>query len=54
MTINAIAKIYQIDRDTVSTWIRKWEHDGPERLHDKPRSGPSTHRGRPGDVHTAS
>src|SRR2546422_11751643 len=39
MTINAITKIYQIDRDTVSTWIRKWEHDGPESLQDKPRSG---------------
>jgi transposase len=39
MTINAITKIYQVDRDTVSTWIRKWEHDGPESLHDKPRSG---------------
>ena len=39
MTINAITKIYQVDRDTISTWIRKWEHDGPESLHDKPRSG---------------
>jgi transposase len=39
MTINAITKISQVDRDTVSTWIRKWEHDGPESLHDKPRSG---------------
>ena len=39
MTINAITQIYQVDRDTVSTWIRKWEHDGPASLHDKPRSG---------------
>src|SRR5712692_3118206 len=39
MTINAITKIYQVDRDTISTWIRKWEHDGPESLHDTPRSG---------------
>jgi transposase len=39
MTINEITKIYQVDRDTVSTWIKKWEHDGPESLHDKPRSG---------------
>jgi transposase len=39
MTINAITKISQIDRDTVSTWIRTWEHDGPASLHDKPRSG---------------
>jgi len=39
MTINEITKISPVDRDTVSTWIRKWEHDGPESLHDKPRSG---------------
>jgi transposase len=39
MTINTITKIYRVDRDTVSTWIKKWEHDGPESLHDKPRSG---------------
>ena len=39
MTINAITKIYPVDRDTVSTWIRKWEHDGPASLHDQPRSG---------------
>jgi transposase len=39
MTIKDITKIYQVDRDTVSTWIRKWEHDGPASLHDTPRSG---------------
>jgi len=39
MTINEITKISPVDRDTVSTWIRKWEHDGPESLHDQPRSG---------------
>jgi transposase len=39
MTINEITTIYPVDRDTVSTWIRKWEHDGPASLHDKPRSG---------------
>jgi transposase len=39
MTINAITKIYQVDRDTVSTWIRTWDHDGPASLHDQPRSG---------------
>ncbi len=39
MTINAITKIYQVDRDTISTWIRTWEHDGPDSLHDTPRSG---------------
>jgi len=39
MTIKEITKMYQVDRDTVSTGIRKWEHDGPARLHEKPRSG---------------
>jgi len=39
MTIKEITKIYQVDRDTVSTWIRKWERDGPASLHDQPRSG---------------
>src|SRR5438128_11880380 len=39
MTINEITKIYPVDRDTVSTWIRKWEHEGPASLHDKPCSG---------------
>ena len=39
MTINAITKVYQVDRDTISTWIRTWDHDGPDRLHDTPRSG---------------
>jgi transposase len=38
-TIKAITKIYPVDRDTVSTWIRKWERDGPASLHDQPRSG---------------
>jgi len=39
MTINAITTISQVDRDTVSTWLRTWEHDGPASLHDQPRSG---------------
>ena len=39
MVINNIAKIYQVDRDTVSTWIKKWEHQGEASLHDRPRSG---------------
>ena len=37
--IKDIAKTYQVDRDTVSTWIKKWEHHGAQSLHDKPRSG---------------
>ena len=39
MTINAITKIYPVDRDTVSTWIRKWEHEGPASLQDNPCRG---------------
>jgi transposase len=38
-TIHAITTISPVDRDTVSTWIRPWEHDGPASLPDKPRSG---------------
>lgn len=38
-TINEIAKIYQVDRDTVSLWIDLWEREGFAVLHDKPRSG---------------
>jgi len=39
MVINDLAKIYQVDRDTVATWIKKWEQDGEASLHDQPRSG---------------
>src|SRR5207245_8543074 len=39
MKIKEIAKIYQVDRDTVATWIKKWEHQGVASLYDKPRSG---------------
>src|SRR5437773_4273299 len=39
ITIKAIAKIYHVDRDTVSTWIKKWEKYGDKSLHDQPRSG---------------
>ena len=39
MVINDIAKIYSVDRDTVSTWITKWEHQGAASLPDRPRSG---------------
>ena len=40
--IKAIAKIYHVDRDTVSTWIKKWEQHGDKSLHDQPRSGRPT------------
>jgi transposase len=37
--IQAIAKTYQVHRVTVSAWIKKWEHQGAQSLHDQPRSG---------------
>ncbi len=39
LTINEIAKIYHVDRDTVSTWLTKWEQQGEGSLQDQPRSG---------------
>jgi len=39
VTIKEIVKIYQVDRDTVASWIKKWEHTGVESLYDKPRCG---------------
>ena len=39
VTIKEIVKIYQVDRDTVSAWIKKWEHTGVESLYDQPRGG---------------
>jgi hypothetical protein len=42
LTIKAIAKIYRVDRDTVATWIKKWDKYGDKSLHDQPRSGRPT------------
>lgn len=39
MKSKEIAKIYQVERDTVATWIKKWEQTGVASLYDKPRSG---------------
>jgi len=39
VTIKEIFRIYQVDRDTIASWIKKWEHDGIESLYDKPRCG---------------
>ena len=38
-SVDEIAKIYGVDRDTVSGWINKWEQFGLEGLKDQPRSG---------------
>lgn len=37
--INEIAKICQVGRDAVSSWIRKWEASGEAGLKDEPKSG---------------
>ena len=38
-SIDVIADIYDLDRDTVSSWITAWEESGCEGLKDKPISG---------------
>ena len=38
-SIDEIADIYQVDRDTVSNWISGWEESGFDGLQDKPISG---------------
>ena|SRR5215208_1387379 len=38
-SIDEIADIYEVDRDTVSTWIENWEESGYEGLLDLPKSG---------------
>ena len=38
-SIDEIANIYQVHRDTVSSWIDNFEHLGVDGLRDKPRSG---------------
>ena len=40
--INEIAKVYQVHRDTVASWIKTWESQGMDSLHDNPRSGRPT------------
>jgi len=38
-TVDEIAQIYQVHRNSVSSWIDKWESSGTEGLYDQPRSG---------------
>jgi transposase len=37
--VNEIAAIYNVNRDSVSSWINSWEESGVEGLFEKPRSG---------------
>lgn len=49
--IKTIAKTYQVHRVTVAAWIKHWEQQGAQSLHDKPRSGrPSTLRPEERDI----
>ncbi len=38
-SMDAIARIYRVHRDTVSSWIDKWRASGVDGLYDRPRSG---------------
>jgi transposase len=49
--IKAIAKTYQVHRITVAAWIKHWEQQGAQSVHDQPRSGrPSTLRPEERDI----
>ncbi len=37
--IDELASIFEVDRDTVSDWIRRWESTNTDGLYDAPRSG---------------
>lgn len=37
--MKSLAEIFDVDRDTVSAWLKSWELEGLEGLSDKPRSG---------------
>lgn len=41
--MDEIAKICQVGRDAVSSWIRKWEASGEAGLSDEPKSGAAAH-----------
>ncbi|MCG3146269.1 MAG: IS630 family transposase ISHsp2 [Gammaproteobacteria bacterium] len=38
-SVDQIADIYEVDRDTVSRWLERWEGDGTNGLHDQPGRG---------------
>ena len=38
-TIDQIAKILDVDRDSVSSWFNRWEEHGISGLSDDPKSG---------------
>ena len=38
-SIDQIAEIHEVDRDTVALWIKNWDESGIDGLKDKPISG---------------
>ena len=38
-SISQIADIYEVDRDSVSAWLKRWERGSLDSLGDDPRSG---------------
>ena len=38
-SVDQIADIYEVDRDTVATWLDRWEDDGTRGLHDQEGRG---------------
>lgn len=37
--IDQLANIFEVDRDTISDWLKRWEESGVEGLSDAARSG---------------
>lgn len=37
--IGQLAKMFEVERDTISRWLNQWEQKGLSGLEDKPRSG---------------
>ena len=38
-SVEEISKFYEVDRDSVSSWIDKWEKNGVDGLYDGKKSG---------------
>ncbi len=42
--IDELAEIFDVDRDTISEWFKRWEKGGMASLKDAPRSGRPTRK----------
>ena len=38
-SIEEISKIYEVDRDTISSWLKRWEEQSFNGLYDEEKSG---------------